>query len=77
MKMSVEICEMSLTGNTAVRGEKPVPDPLCPPQISHGLAWDRTRASALMKIKISLKGIQLCSWHGSVYTDCFGYIPVC
>jgi hypothetical protein len=27
--------------------EKPVPVPLCPPQIPHGLTRDRTRASAV------------------------------
>jgi hypothetical protein len=30
---------------TEVLGEKPVPVPLCLPQISHGLAWNRTQAS--------------------------------
>jgi len=34
-----------IDGKTEVLGEKPVPFPLCPPQISHGLAWDRTQAS--------------------------------
>jgi hypothetical protein len=28
-------------------GEKPVPVPLCPPQIPHGVSRDRTRASAV------------------------------
>jgi hypothetical protein len=32
-------------GKTEVSGEKPVPMPLCPPQILHGLTRDRTRAS--------------------------------
>jgi len=27
-------------------GKKPVSVPLGPPQMSHGLGWDRTRASA-------------------------------
>jgi hypothetical protein len=27
--------------------EKPVPVPLCPPKIPHGLTLDRTRASAV------------------------------
>ena len=27
--------------------------------------------------KINLKGIQICSSHVPVYTDCLGYIPVC
>jgi hypothetical protein len=34
-------------GETEVLGEKPVPVPLCPPQIPHGLTWDRTLASAV------------------------------
>ena len=38
---------MILTGDTEVLREKPVTVPLCPPQMSHGLAWDRTRASAV------------------------------
>jgi hypothetical protein len=29
---------------TEILGEKPVPVPLCPPQIPHGSTWDRTRA---------------------------------
>jgi hypothetical protein len=37
---------MKLTGETKVLGEKPVPVPLCPPQIIHGLTRDRTRPSA-------------------------------
>jgi hypothetical protein len=34
-------------GKTEVLGEKPVPVPLCPPQIPHGLTRDRARASAV------------------------------
>jgi hypothetical protein len=37
---------MALTEETEVMGEKPVSVPLGPPQMSHGLGWDRTRASA-------------------------------
>jgi hypothetical protein len=33
--------------NEIVLGEKPVPVPLCPPQIPHGLTRDRTQASAV------------------------------
>jgi hypothetical protein len=36
-------------------GEKPVPVPLCPPQIPHGLTWERTRASAV-------RGRRLTTW---------------
>jgi hypothetical protein len=39
--------EWNWQGNTEVVGEKPVPVPLCPPQIPHGLTRDRTRASAM------------------------------
>jgi hypothetical protein len=49
---------MILTGETEVLGEKTVAVPLCPSQISHGLVWDRTWASAVRgrreKIKINL-----------------------
>jgi hypothetical protein len=38
---------MILTGETQVLGEKPLLVPLCPPQISHELAWYRTRATAM------------------------------
>jgi hypothetical protein len=31
---------MKLTGENRQLGEKPVPVPLCPPQISHGLTRD-------------------------------------
>jgi len=34
-------------GRADVLGEKPMPVPLCPPQISYGLARDRTRVSAV------------------------------
>jgi hypothetical protein len=36
-------------------GEEPVPMPLCPPQISHGLNRDRTRDSAV-------RGQRLTAW---------------
>jgi hypothetical protein len=34
------------TGETEMSGAKPVQLPLCPPQISHGLTWNRTEATA-------------------------------
>jgi hypothetical protein len=34
-------------GKTEELGEKPVPAPLCPPEIPHGLTGARTRASAV------------------------------
>jgi hypothetical protein len=39
--------ELNWHGKTEVLGEKPVPVPLCPPQIPHGLTWDQTGASAV------------------------------
>jgi hypothetical protein len=38
---------MILTGKTEEFGEKPVPVPLYPPQISHGLSRVQTLASAV------------------------------
>jgi hypothetical protein len=37
---------MILTGKIEELGEKPVPIPLCPPQITHGQTRARTRAFA-------------------------------
>jgi len=34
------------TGETEMAGAKPVQLPLCPPQTSHGLTWNRTQATA-------------------------------
>jgi hypothetical protein len=39
--------EWNWQGETEVLGKKPVPVPLCPPQIPHGLTRDRTRASVM------------------------------
>jgi hypothetical protein len=39
--------EWNWQGKTEVLGEKPVPVPLCPPQIPHGLTLDRNRASSV------------------------------
>jgi hypothetical protein len=38
---------MILTGGIKKLGEKPVPVPLCPPQIPHGLTQAKTWASAV------------------------------
>jgi hypothetical protein len=38
-----EPVEWNWQGKTEVLGEKPVPVPLCTPQISHGPTWDQTR----------------------------------
>jgi hypothetical protein len=41
------LVEWNWQGKTKVLRGKPVPVPLCPPQIPHGLTRDRTRASAV------------------------------
>jgi hypothetical protein len=47
--------EWNWQGKTEVPGEKPVPVPLCPPQIPHGPTLDRTRVSAM-------RGRRLTAW---------------
>jgi hypothetical protein len=42
-----------LTGKTEELGDKPVPVPLYPPQIPHGLTWARTRASAVRSRRLT------------------------
>jgi hypothetical protein len=50
---------MILTGETEVLGGKPVPVPLCAPQISQGLTWERTPASARKReIRLSIRTSQ-------------------
>jgi hypothetical protein len=48
---------MKLTGENRQLGEKPVPVPLCPPQISHGLTRDRTRASAVRGRRLTARAM--------------------
>jgi hypothetical protein len=43
--------EWKWQGKTEVVGEKPVPVPLCPPQIPHGMSRYRNRASAVERLK--------------------------
>jgi hypothetical protein len=49
-------------GKTEVLGEKTVPVPLCPPQISHRLTWDRTLASAVSgrRLTVLTHGVAFC-----------------
>jgi hypothetical protein len=56
---------MILTRKT---GEKPVPAPLCPPQISHGLTRAQTRASAV-------RGQRLTAWAMARPGQCFKIRP--
>jgi hypothetical protein len=51
---------MKLTRENRQLGEKPVPVPLCPPQILHGLTRDRTRASAVRGRRLTAWAI--CCW---------------
>jgi hypothetical protein len=51
---------MKLTGKPKYSGKKPVPMPLRPPQIPHGLTRDRTRASAV-------RGRHVC-WFTQIWT---------
>jgi len=44
---------MILTGETEVLGEKSGREQLRPPQISHGLTWDQTRASAVRSRRLT------------------------
>jgi hypothetical protein len=45
--------ESNLQGKTEVLGEKPVPVPLCSPQIPHGLTEDRTRSGRTAANRLS------------------------
>jgi hypothetical protein len=58
--------EWNWQGKTEVLGEKPVPMPLCPPRIPHGLTRDGTRASAM-------GGRRLTAW-AMAWPSCWGYI---
>jgi hypothetical protein len=49
-------------GKTEVLGEKPVPLPLCSPQIRHELARDRTRASAVGSRRLTAWAMARPSW---------------
>jgi hypothetical protein len=48
---------MVLTGKERSILNIPVQVPLCPPQISHGLTWDRNRASVFEDKKLKSKGV--------------------
>jgi hypothetical protein len=53
---------MILTGKTEELGEKPVPVPLSPPQIPHGLTQVQTRSSALKGQQLTTWAITLCKF---------------
>ena len=55
--------EWNWQGKTEVLGEKPVPVPLCPPQIPHGLTRDRTRASAVTGRRLTVWAMARPSFH--------------
>jgi hypothetical protein len=54
------LVEWNWQGKTEVLGENPVPVPLCPPQIPHGLTWNWTRASAVRGRRLTA-----CLSHGT------------
>ena len=80
--MSVEQRCNDIDGETEVPGEKPVPLPLCSPQIWHWLVWDRDRAHAVTGLshntasltkKINLNYIKTLSPYRAVNTFRLGY----
>jgi len=67
----------NVRGKPKTPGEKPVTVTLCPPQISHGLKWYRTRASVVrgqrlydMKTELSTKLLSKSLYHTSEKTPC-------
>ena len=58
---------------TEVLGEKPAPIPLCPPQILHGLTWDRTLAFAAQNTEDTANYIYRLSSYRAVNTFRLGY----
>jgi hypothetical protein len=52
---------MTLTENSEVLGDKPFPVPLCPPQISHSLNWDRT--TRLCGERLATDRLGSTCWH--------------
>ena len=53
-------------GKTEVLGEKPVPVPLCSPQIPRGLTRDRTRASAVRGRRLNVARPSYHSYHANI-----------
>jgi hypothetical protein len=77
---------MKLTGETEVFWEKPVPVPLCPPEIPHGRTRDRTRASAVGGRRLTSCAMARPSWAaakceinktGKICFLCFTYCVKC
>jgi hypothetical protein len=60
------LVEWELAGETEVLGKKPAPVPLCPPQISQYLFWDRTLAAAVGSRRLTAwamaRSYQLLIW---------------
>ena len=68
---------MKLTGETEVLGEKPVPVPLCPPQIPHGPIRDQTRASAVRGRRLAawaMAGPNVCFLRSNLVLVCLMYL---
>jgi hypothetical protein len=47
-------------GKPKYSGKKPVPVPLCQPQIPHGPTWDRTRAFAVRGRRLTAWAMAIC-----------------
>jgi hypothetical protein len=69
---------MKSKGENRQLGEKPVPVPLCPPQISHGLIRDRTRASAVRDRQLTAmaRPLGLCGRRKGIGTAFPPHTPV-
>jgi hypothetical protein len=44
--------------------KKPALVPLCPPQISHGPPWERTRVSAMRSHRLTICAVERNPWEG-------------
>jgi hypothetical protein len=67
------LLEWNWQGKTEVFGGKPVPVPLCPPQIPHGLTRDLTRTSATNCL--SHGTVMCCACYLWYYFPCYS-LPV-
>jgi hypothetical protein len=64
--------EWNWQGKTEVLVEKPVPMPLCPPQIPHVLTRDRTRASAVGGRRLTARSTVVHTKHSAIWNYTVG-----
>jgi hypothetical protein len=73
-----KLVEWNWQGKTEVLGEKPVPVPLCPPQIPKGRTRDRTRAFAVGGRRLTASAMArpslLVTWYVSRFINQILYI---